>query len=158
MTVKFTIRLLEPRDVPDVRTVISHTLGKRTAEMAHVDLNEAFGPGAWRPTFYVAEMEATRGIVGVAAYNTTWLAYGTYALSWVNVDPWVQGCGIGTSLVKRCLRDLRPIARLVLLTTETEADWYAKHFGFVALKQQPGENDQTETLMALDIREGTAAG
>lgn len=144
------IRHLQQTDIADCMGIAAKGWGPLVGSLAQVDLQEAFGQAPWRPTFYVAE----RGeVVGFAAYGCSWIGYSVYSLTWVCVDPKHRRQGIASSLVYRCLKDLRPFARTVLLMTRDAMGLYEK-FGFRAVSTHPAENgdDGIETLMVLDMK------
>lgn len=145
----FSIRLLEPRDVPACVRLSVSGFGPFVGHLAHVDINEMFNPGAWRPTFYVAEAE--HNVVGMGAYNIAWLGYCIYSLTWLVVAPEFQRRGIASALIERRLADLRPMARLILIETPREhvANFYQRKYGFRRLMKIPGEHDRERPELLL---------
>lgn len=135
------IRLMERRDIPACTELAAIGFGPLFGSLAHVDFNEAFGSAAWRPTFYIAEDSDI--IAGMGAYNIAWLGYGIYSLTWLVVSPRYRRQGIASGLVDRRLKDLRPIARLIL--TETPSDDVATLYerrGFKRILTISGERDR----------------
>jgi ribosomal protein S18 acetylase RimI-like enzyme len=123
--------------------------GPFVGHLAHVDLNEAFNSTAWRPTFYVAEIDGN--VVGMGAYNIAWLGYGIYSLTWLIVAPDFRRRGIAKALIDRRLADLRPMARLILTETPREevAHLYEGRYGFRRLLTIPGELERERSEILL---------
>jgi ribosomal protein S18 acetylase RimI-like enzyme len=154
-----SIRTLEPRDLPGCVRLAVSGFGPFIGHLAHVDLNEAFSSNAWRPTFYVAEID--KNLVGMGAYNIAWLGYGIYSLTWLTVAPEFRRRGIAAALIDRRLADLKPMARLILVETPREelARFYEKKYSFQRLMNIPGElaRDNLEVLLGwTERREGVA--
>jgi GNAT superfamily N-acetyltransferase len=140
---------LEPKDIPACVCLAVQGFGPFIGHLAHVDLNEAFHSGAWRPTFYVAEIKGS--IVGMGAYNISWLGYRIYSLTWLVVAPEFRRHGVGGELINRRLDDLKPMARLILLETPREevARLYEHKHGFRRLLTIPGECERERAEILL---------
>lgn len=151
-----TIRLMERRDIPACRILVAHGWDALFGDISHLDLNEIWGPG-WRPTFYVADGGGRP--IGMCAYNIAWLGYGIYSLTWLVVHPDHRGRKIASSLVDRCLEDLRPIARLILAETPSEqVRRLLERRGFLCRFSIPAERGGSDSEMLLTwIRERTSA-
>jgi GNAT superfamily N-acetyltransferase len=144
-----TIRLLEQRDIPTCVRLGVTGFGPFVGHFAHVDLNEVFNPGAWRPTFYVAEVGGQ--VVGMGCYNITWLGYCIYSLSWLAVAPEFRRRGVAAALIDRRLADLKPMARLILIETPREevAKFYERRYAFRRLMTIPGEHQREQPEILL---------
>lgn len=120
------IRPMQQSDIPACLAVTAEGWDRRTAQAAQPDFSEAFSSSAWRPIFYVAEVEGV--VVGTACHVVSWLCYGVYNLAWVAVRKDFRGRGFGKALVQRCLDDLSPFADAIMLATNVP-DFY-RPFGF----------------------------
>lgn len=141
------IRPMQQSDIPACLAVAAEGWSKQTAQMAQPDFSDAFSNAAWRPFFFVAEIDGE--VVGTACYVVSWLCYGVYNLAWVAVKKDFRGRGLGIALVDRCLDDLRPIADAVMLATNIPN--FYRRWGF-----RPSDNLHTtenlgEHIMVLEI-------
>ena len=136
-------------DIPAALAIASDGWGRLCAQAAQPDFNDMFAQAAWRPFFYVAEVDGH--VVGMAAYSSSWLNYGAYTLSWVGVLETHQGHGIGKALVARCLMDLNAVADQVLLVTDIP-EFYSKHWDFAVIGPFPTTQGQGDVLMSKRMR------
>ena len=124
-------------DLPALTAIVRKNYDQQTAEHFVPEFEFSLTPNAYRPWFYVAEVDGV--ILGCAGHGANGTNWGSYALFWVNVHPDSQRQGIGETLVRACLRDIRYIGDTVLITT-TVPSWYYKHFGFRLLQSVRTEN------------------
>jgi predicted N-acetyltransferase YhbS len=143
------IRVMQQSDIPAALGVVADAWGKKTAQMAQPDFSDAFASSAWKPIFYVAEIDGF--VVGTACYVVSWLCYGVYNLAWVAVQKEFRGRGIGRSLVERCLADLSPIADEIMLATNVP-DFY-RPMGFVRFGGLKTTENLGEHIMVLHLTE-----
>jgi ribosomal protein S18 acetylase RimI-like enzyme len=121
------IRRLTQDDIPECLHIVRRNWSLETAQSCHVELGQSFGTAVWRPIFYVA---CDAAILGLAGYSVSWMNYGIYDITWVNVDPSHQRRGVGKSLVDRCLHDISAVGSLVMLSTD-KPEYYEQHWGFL---------------------------
>jgi N-acetylglutamate synthase-like GNAT family acetyltransferase len=144
------IRRTIESDIPMLSRIVSQNYSRQMAEHFSAEVLTAFMPYPFRPFFYSAvEGDA---LVGCAGYVANWLAYGTFSLSWVNVELTKQKAGIGRALVDQCLADLHAVAEHVILAT-TVPDFYSKNWGFKRLATFGGLSG-ADVLMSLDLQTG----
>ncbi len=129
------IRRLEPNDVPAALHIVRANWSEATAQSAHVEFGQAFSSAVWRPIFYAAEEDGR--VVGTAGYAVSWMQYGVYDITWVNVQTDRQRDGIGRMLVSQCLDDIRAVGSLAMLSTKVP-DYYARWWGFVRCFEHDG--------------------
>lgn len=146
------IRPMQQSDIPACLAVAAEGWDKKTAQMAQPDFSDAFSSAAWRPIFYVAEIDGK--VIGTACYVVSWLCYGVYNLAWVAVKRDFRGRGIGAALVQRCLDDLHPIADVVMLATNVPE--FYRPFGFRHSDNLHTTENLGEHIMVLEI--GGAVG
>lgn len=147
------IRPMRPDDIPGGLAVAAEGWNKYTAQVAQPDFSDAFSNAAWKPFFYVAQVEGA--IVGTACHVVSWLCYGVHNLAWVAVRKAHRGHGIGVALVDRCLDDLRPVADAVMLATNVP-DFY-RRWGFRRSDGLKTTENLGEHIMVLEFsREGEA--
>lgn len=154
------IRSMTVDDVPLLANIVSRNYNRHCAEAFHHEARCAFYHYPFPPRFIVAE-DADKGVIGCACWNTDWVSWGIFNLSWVQVHPEHQGAGIGTALVNAALDELRPQASLVMLAT-TKPKYYER-WGFEALRTYSATVEyetagEVETLMALALRPPNQAG
>jgi predicted N-acetyltransferase YhbS len=137
------IRLLDHKDIPACLDIVCVNWGRDVAQYAQIEFGQAFGAAAWKPVFYV-DVEDTM-IVGLAGYASSWINYGIYDLTRVDVHPALQGKGIGHRLVDRCISDIMNIGSLVMLST-TKPAYYEKFWNFQRCFEWDGN-----TIMRLDL-------
>ena len=125
------LRLLQPQDVmPCLQIIKDNWVSPRESrkpQIAHSELNQAFTNDIWKPTFYVAYNDQNH-VLGLAGYHISWIDYGIYEISWVNVRQYVQGGGIGKVLVSQCLEDIFIVGHTAMLATHIPE--YFEKFGF----------------------------
>lgn len=141
------IRPMQQSDIPACLAVAAEGWDKRTAQMAQPDFSDAFSNAAWKPVFYVAEVEGE--VVGTSCHVVSWLCCGVYNLAWVAVKNSFRGRGIGKALVERCLTDLRPVADVVMLATNVP-DFY-RPFGFRDSDNLRTTENLGEHIMVLEL-------
>jgi predicted N-acetyltransferase YhbS len=146
------IRSMKDDDVSILAAIIGKNYNKHCAEAFHHEARCAFYHYPFKPRFLVAENFSK--IVGCVCWNTDWVSWGVFNISWVQVDPEYKGQGIGKMLVDAALTELRPIASMVLLATTKPA--YYERWGFQPLKSYRATveyevSGETEILMGLTI-------
>lgn len=144
------IRLAVPQDLEALVSIVSRNWDRETARSVIIELDQAFRPHDWRPVLYVAEWDGV--VVGSAAFIASWMYYGIYELTWVNVHPDFRKRGIGKALVDRCISGIRPLGHLVMCSTHIP-EYYVQHWGFKELYQH--EKDQF--IMSLPLPEMATA-
>lgn len=130
------LRPMIAADIPEATALIARVWTKEYAALAR---DEFTGHG----TFYVLEQDGK--IVALGGYgDCAWIGWGVYSLCWISVAPERRGRGFGSMIVERCLADLRPIANLIVLGTQTAVSFYER-VGFRAAARWG-----TDTLMVLE--------
>lgn len=120
-------RRLQSEDIPCCLAIVRENWGIATAQSCHVELGQAFGEAVWKPIFYVAETGGQ--VVGVGGYCVSWMNYGIYDITWINVLAAMQRRGIGRLIVNRCLDDIRAVGLLAMLSTDIP-EYYERWWGF----------------------------
>lgn len=141
------IRRTIESDIPALTKIVFKNYDKLTAEHFSAEVLCCFSNYLFRPNFYTALLNDE--IVGCASYIPNWLSYGSFSLSWVNVDREHQNRGFGKALVTKCLNDLSSIATLILLATSVP-EFYSKNWKFVTIDTFDGDM-MTDTLMSLKL-------
>lgn len=141
------IRAMQQSDIPACLAVAAEGWDRRTAQSAQPDFSDAFSNAAWKPVFYVAELNGE--VIGTACHVVSWLCYGVYNLAWVAVKKDYRGRGIGKALVQRCLDDLAPYADVLMLATNVP-DFY-KPFGFRHSDSLKTTENLGEYIMVLEF-------
>lgn len=122
-----SIRRLRTDDIPACLGIVRDNYSIATAQSCHIELGQSFGDAAWKPIFYVAELQGE--IVGVGGYAVSWINYGIYDITWINVARRFQRRGIGRRIVNRCIEDIRAVGLLVMLSTDIP-EYYKRWWGF----------------------------
>ena len=136
-------------DIPVLAHIVAENYSRAIAESFTDEMLMTFAPYPYRPFFYTAVVGGEP--IGCAGYVASWLAYGTFTLSWVNVAKRLQGRGIGRQLVDRCMHDLKAKASFVMLATSVP-DFYSKTWGFQKIADMTSENEQRGTVvMSVNI-------
>jgi ribosomal protein S18 acetylase RimI-like enzyme len=106
------------------------------------ELSEMFSNSSVPPRFFV--LKQAGGVCGLGCYTTSWMQYGVFEISWINVDSCHRGKGFGTLLVSRILEELRDKRAHTVLLFASKAVSLYERLGFVRLTQCGGD-----WLMAL---------
>lgn len=141
----FIIDRLKVEDIPECLHIIRENWGIKTAQSCHIEFGQAFGSAVWKPIFYVAR-KGDR-VIGTVGYAVSWMNYGIYDITWLNVLPLHQRKGVGQALVSQCLEDIRAIGLLAMLCTDIP-EYYERHWGFVYCFKYG-----TDTIMRLELAE-----
>lgn len=141
------IRRLAYNDIPSCLHIVNENWGQTISQSCHIEFGQAFGNAVWKPIFYVVEIDQT--VVGMAGYAVSWMNYGIYDITWVNVDPLFQRNGIGKMLVSRCIDDIKAIGSLIMISTDIP-DYYKQHWGFIDCFKYG-----KDSIMRLELGEGT---
>lgn len=136
------IRRLKKDDVPDCLYIVQCNWGHASARLCDCELSQSFGSGIWQPVYYVAEEDGY--LVGLAGYGVSWLNYGVYDISRLDVDSSYRKQGIGRALMNRCIDDIRNVGSLIMLST-TIPEYYQR-FGFVSCFKHTND-----TIMRLEV-------
>ena len=142
------IRLIQPKDVMECLAIIQENWvsprESRKPQIAHAEINQTFTGDIWKPTFYVAYDELDY-IHGLAGYHVSWLDYGIYEISWVNVAAITQGKGVGKLLVENCLADIAVLGHTAMLATHIP-EYFETNFGFKTISHY-GEPPEMSIMM-----------
>ena len=143
------IRFLRESDIEVAATIVSKNYSLEYGACAGRELADMFGSASIRPIYFVAELRGN--VVGFAGFIQAWMDYNIYELFWVNVDPAVQGRGIGGLLIGTIIREVKTYenARMILLTARGDSHLpeYYQRFGFITLC----EFGSDYSLMCLSI-------
>ncbi len=137
---KTTLRILTENDILPCSEIVGLNYSQEYRGTSEKELRSMFSTAAVRPVYWVAEKEA--GIAGFAGYTQSWMDYGVYQIFWVNVHPQFQGQGIGKTLVKKLIEEIK------LTATRPNAVYYSQHFGFKKILKI---NKAPEYLMGLRL-------
>lgn len=111
------------------------------------ELSDTFSNSSFPPRFFVLKQDDE--VIGLGCYTVSWMDYGVYEISWINVDQRHQGKGLGTFLVSRILEELQAKkARAILLFASKAISLYER-LGFKRVCEISGGDH----LMVLGINQ-----
>jgi N-acetylglutamate synthase-like GNAT family acetyltransferase len=143
------IRLMRAEDIPHAALLIGKNYSEEWERRAVPELNEMFGTGVIKPTYYICEDKDK--IIGLAGFIQSWMDYNIFQIFWVNVDPERQRAGIGKELVWTLIEEIKKSeeAALIQLTTDSP-HYYSAHFGFKVVDDFVRGTYQLMTLSVED--------
>jgi N-acetylglutamate synthase-like GNAT family acetyltransferase len=150
------LRLIQPENVMQCLAIIKENWvsprESRKPQIAHAEINQAFTNDIWKPTFYVA-LDDLNYVLGLAGYHISWLDYGIYEISWVNVSSVWQSKGVGKTLVQKCLEDISTLGHTAMLATHIP-DYFSTNFGFEKIANYGVPPEMTIMMKTLSKEKG----
>jgi GNAT superfamily N-acetyltransferase len=109
-----TVELFRDEYRADCLRIVSENYDRTMALNLDRELSEMFSNSSFPPRFFVLKEDDE--VIGLGCYTISWMDYGVYEISWINVDQQHQGRGLGTFLVSRIIEELLgKKARAILL-------------------------------------------
>lgn len=144
------IRLLQKGDILACGEIVRKNYNTGDQKSVTAEMKDMFIKGPIRPKYFVVEDGGK--VIGFAGYMQSWIDYAIYQIFWVNVTPKKQGQGIGESLVKKIISEIKKDKKAKLITlSATNPEFYMKHFKFKKVDSFKG-NHHTHYLMSLSVK------
>jgi N-acetylglutamate synthase-like GNAT family acetyltransferase len=99
------IRLIQPEDVDQCYEIVRHNWSKKVADRFLYEVHHTFNPTLrWPPLYYVYTDPDVRGFAGM---QSSWIMHGVWDFIWINVREDSLGSGIGSSLTKHRIKQVK---------------------------------------------------
>ena len=128
-----TVELFREEYRADCLRIVAENYDHTMALNCDRELSDMFSNSSFPPRFFV--LKQNDEVIGLGCCTISWMDYGVYEISWINVDQYHQGKGLGTFLVSRILEELyAKKARAILLFASRAVSLYER-LGFVKVSQ-----------------------
>jgi ribosomal protein S18 acetylase RimI-like enzyme len=120
-----TVELFQESYRADCLRIVAENYDPTMALNCDRELSDMFSNSSFPPRFFVLKEDDE--VIGLGCYTISWMDYGVYEISWINIDREHQGRGLGTFLVSRILEELHgKKARAILLFASKAVSLYER--------------------------------
>jgi ribosomal protein S18 acetylase RimI-like enzyme len=124
-----TVELFREEYRAECLRIVAENYDRTMALNLDRELSDVFSNSSFPPRFFVLKQD--NEVIGLGCYTISWMDYGVYEISWINVDQQHQGRGLGTFLVSRIIEELQAKKARVILLFASKAVSLYERLGFM---------------------------
>ncbi len=127
----FDIRSIHQTDVDSCYLIVNANWGETVAHRFLSEVSQVWTDMLEPPLYYVATVDGS--VVGFGGIIRSWIMFGVWDVTWVNIKKEFQNEGLGKALIEYCLKEILTCNGKVVNLMTKSPDFF-NHFGFNVIK------------------------